>query len=715
MVPLSAMSRVAKKPSKQNYSSNQKNRPYPVEKNISAVKSDYSVEDKRFSYRNFISRKLSSKISLGLALTSLLLVVIGYFLRYRSWHFDDSAIVYRIVENIVSGFGFFFNSGEAHNASTSVLNPILIAIVYYLTHISVPDTAHIVGALSLFASSLGTYLLFRSTSMPLFSTIVGIFVLVTGAESSTWGLESMLFLALLIWASILAERRRPSWLLHSLLVLTRPDGIIFVALVWLKAFWNNRKLSLTKCLSLTGIVTFLLVLTPWIIYSLTTFGEIFPATLSNKRWQARSGFWGSGNVYLSALISHLKSGHPLSQLGVPSTLITLSATLGLFALIARSKELTAQALWLLVIFVGIQQVGYALLNVPGYHWYFYTLDCTIVLLAAWFFATAVKLFTIPPALPVAFFSQIVLLAFCGTWLVRCAKLPPLIDQRDQSYTSVAKKIQTLSPPPISGAVAAVEVGSLSYQLLNRPIVDMIGLTSANPQYLTEQYIDNFFRDPPALILLHDPLWPHELTVANDPRFHYLYEHREVAGNPPFRLTIYSLKADLKGEVLNRETLRAGLISALPAFSRVENGDKLTENKNIACIIDRINGYPPTVEVIRSQLRPFILDGWALDPSLNFLSSARWILLSENEERFELQATRTARPDVAKHFQNPNYELAGLVNASTLIDIPLGSYRLGIAINEAKEPLTKDINNTSVTSRGIKASVCWLPYTIKVIN
>src|SRR5207237_8909760 len=67
------------------------------------------------------------------------------FSAYRRWNFDDGYIVCRYVENLRHGHGWAFNPGEAWNASTSVLNPVLTFLVSLGVR-DVPLASHIVSS-----------------------------------------------------------------------------------------------------------------------------------------------------------------------------------------------------------------------------------------------------------------------------------------------------------------------------------------------------------------------------------------------------------------------------------------------------------------------------------------------------------------------------------------------------------------------------------------
>src|SRR5262245_26256683 len=73
--------------------------------------------------------------------------------KFLYWDFDDAFIVYRIVRNLVDHAEWAFNPGERFNASTSVLNTVLVWGASYAFD-SIPIAAHVVGAISIFLTSV---------------------------------------------------------------------------------------------------------------------------------------------------------------------------------------------------------------------------------------------------------------------------------------------------------------------------------------------------------------------------------------------------------------------------------------------------------------------------------------------------------------------------------------------------------------------------------
>ncbi len=285
------------------------------------------------------------------------------FREYLHWDFDDSYIVYRIVDNILAGNGWVFNPGERYNASTSVLNTVLVSLVAFFVG-DIPVSAHLVGAVGILVAVLVTYDLFTEE----FGTAVGIgaALMVAGVLSAnlTWGLETHLFAGLVLLFVWLEKRGVNTWYLLGLVFLTRPDGILFFGFKGLVEIYKTRRLPIK------GPLQSLAVVLPWLVFSLAYFGQLMPATLANKVWQGQSGFWGRGNVYLDGLVSHL------TTLGPWLWPVLVLAAVGVGALIVRRNTLL-----FLLVFVAIQQLFYVVLNVPAYHWYFASLDLGLLIAA----------------------------------------------------------------------------------------------------------------------------------------------------------------------------------------------------------------------------------------------------------------------------------------------------------------------------------------------
>lgn len=447
------------------------------------------------------------------AVTALALAFLAgaYTYHYLHWNFDDPYIIFRIVRNLLSGHGWAFNVGEAHNASTSVLNTVVVALAAKLFSLEVPFTAHILATVWLSIAAMGFAWVFGRRFDHWVALAVGVGLIVTLGENGLWGLEVHLFFALFALFVVFEQLGRNSRACIGLLALARPDGVLLAAIRLLadartgmvQAWRTHRR----------GLLVFAVVLGPWVIFSLARFHHVFPDTLSNKMWQGRSGYWGTGPVYLNGLLSYGWHATPFRAIGY---FLALPGVVFL----ARDRSV----LLYVIVFAFLQQTAYVVLNVPGYHWYFATLDVASVLAAFYAIGSiyekvvATSPRSAPPYVAAAFYAGTLL--FAGV-KARVALADQSRDARDVSYQSTAARLKAAGIP--SGAIAMVEVGTFGYYLPDHAIIDMLGLASANPEYVTGGHNDQFFSAPASTVLLHSPVWPLERGLYDDVRFRMLYE------------------------------------------------------------------------------------------------------------------------------------------------------------------------------------------------
>jgi arabinofuranosyltransferase len=435
---------------------------------------------------------------------------ISLYVLYRDWDFDDAFIVYRYVENLRAGHGWTFNSDQRWNASTSVLNPLLILVVSYATG-SISKAAHLVGvgALAVGVVALGLTLLRSGQVLP--ALALPATAMLVPPLLLTWGLETQLFLGLILLFVALEMRGRNTWALTGLLTLVRPDGAVFILLKFVRELVEHRRVPWR------GLAVVAAVVTPWVVYSLATFHTVVPATLSNKRGQGASGGWGEGLVYLRGLLEALGSTFTRPTVVI---MVAILAGLGLVATMVRRQWALAS----LGLFALVQQGTYAVLNPPYYHWYgvvfLFTLSFYALLALDGF------LHLLGPRLRPYATTAVLLLILLGAgqhWLPRNEAR---LGAREVAYRRVARYIRTQLPR--ARAISATEAGVLGYYLpLDMSVVDLIGLTSHNPPYYKGRALNTFFAPGPELALFHqvspDTVWGFETPVYTDRRFSERYQ------------------------------------------------------------------------------------------------------------------------------------------------------------------------------------------------
>jgi hypothetical protein len=435
---------------------------------------------------------------------------ISLYVLYRRWDFDDAFIVYRYVENLRAGHGWTFNSGQRWNASTSVLNPLLVLAASYAVG-SIPKAAHLVGvgALGVGVVGLGLTLLRSGRVLP--ALALPATAMLIPPLLLTWGLETQLFLGLILLFVGLEMQGRNTWALAGLLTLARPDGAVFIL------FKSVRELVETRRVPWRGLAVVAAVVGPWLVYSLATFHTVVPATLNNKRAQGASGGWGEGRVYLRGLQEALGSTFTRPTVVV---VVAVLAGIGLVATVVRRQ-------WALAspgLFVLLQQTTYAVLNPPYYHWYgvvFLFAMCFYALLALDGFLHLPG----PRLRPYATTAVLLVIVFAAGqhWLPRHEVR---LGAREVAYRRVARYIRTQLPG--TRTISATEAGVLGYYLpLDVSVIDLIGLTSHNPPYYQRRALSTFFTPGPELALFHqvspDTVWGFETPVYTDRRFSERYE------------------------------------------------------------------------------------------------------------------------------------------------------------------------------------------------
>lgn len=626
------------------------------------------------------SNSLLTGMLVATGLLSLTMLTIAEFISWRGWDFDDAMIVYRMVGNILHKGIWAYNIGEHYNPSTSILNPLLIASIAK-AGFSIPLASHILWAACVLISGILAALLLEKQPVAL-RALAGYTVALLVARNSSIGLETNLFSCGLLLLMILEQKNRSTWLLIGVLALIRPDALLLVPC----------KLALEygrKPLSIKGLVLVAVPLVPWILFSLAEFGKPFPDTLSNKIWQGSSGYWGQGWIYLKGGWKHIEAASWISQLSY-----VLAPMGAWYALRARNP------LRLLLVFCVIRETAYAFLNVPGYHWY-YANDDLCALLCGWLFlANIVRLAKdwaiVSPAYQRQWGVAVVLgVAAHSGYTLWQAPANPRIDPRNEAYKKAISAVLTKYPEATT--LAALEVGTPGYYAANIAMVDLIGLASSNHEYITGRYNDDFFENPPKVVMLHNPIWHFERALTEDIRFDLFYEDPQPVDDPFMPMQFYALRATLGDSVAGgKRGLEDFVRSRYTPLRSLTDLNPIHTEESSLCIIDQINGILNSSEPIRVK-HILSVRGWAVDTKHNLTSdTGTEVLLLDPATmmpRYALPVTRHDRADVATHLNNQAFIRAGIDGKGHVIDVSPGLYTLGI--KQAVTPDSLEIKDSTV--------------------
>lgn len=409
---------------------------------------------------------------------------------FDGWVTDDGYIVFRYVDQLHAGNGWVFNVGEHRNVVTSPLHGVLVAAI--ATVMSPSMAANVVSVAGLLGGAL-TLSWWLRRELPVAAAAIPIALLLFRPLHQTWGLETMLFVGVLLIVWVLEMRGGCPWWLIGLAALVRPDAIAIAALKaghdrWRTGRWPWR-----------GLAVWAATLLPWIVLSVVTFGSPLPSSVGVKIGQ-RGGY---GAAIPGELAAAFTAWWPLAA---------ALAALG----VVRSVQRWGWAGAGLAAFVIVQQVAYVVLSVPdGYWWYFAPLQVAVLVYAIIAVADSLRRSHNTPSVGACVAALLVAVAV--------PREAPPIRHDVQTYLWASDWISDNRPD--AATLAAAEVGALGYQLSDVAIYDLTGLVSPNPAVIDTT--DDFFIARPDLLLLR--VQDGRAAVSDDPLYRdaRLAQYREI--------------------------------------------------------------------------------------------------------------------------------------------------------------------------------------------
>ncbi len=190
---------------------------------------------------------------------------------------DDSFITYRFAKNLVEHGQFVFNPGERVLATSTPLFAFLLTPLYLLKL----DLLYAVPIMNMVFEGLIAYFAFLAIKRifpryPLLILVIfAVFFFSDYRElnSSAAGMETPLYVLLTLMIVWLALKESWIWvgIVGGLLFLTRPDGVVIVAVVFLYHLLQKRKLPLRSAMAFTAVVS------PWLIFATVYYGNPIPS------------------------------------------------------------------------------------------------------------------------------------------------------------------------------------------------------------------------------------------------------------------------------------------------------------------------------------------------------------------------------------------------------------------------------------------------------
>jgi len=244
------------------------------------------VEEERLRNRSFVTGEGMMR---RLAIFLLPVIVLIFFLT-ASGHFgytpDDTYIYLRFAENLVHGNGISYNAGTPTYGMTSPLWLFIVALGGRIGA-DLPLAAKGIDLLLASLSIIVFYFLAREVIREPGTAMIATVVFSVNAWLIRWagtGMETSLAVCLTLGAFLYCFRNEylVSMVLAGLLALVRPEGCVMGPVILVDFFFN----SVDKRRALRRVVWLLaaygVVVVPWLIYALCTFGTIMPNTARAK-------------------------------------------------------------------------------------------------------------------------------------------------------------------------------------------------------------------------------------------------------------------------------------------------------------------------------------------------------------------------------------------------------------------------------------------------
>lgn len=300
----------------------------------------------------------------------LLAGLIGFFLRDVAY--DDPYITYRYARNVIAGEGFAYNPGERVLSTTAPLYALLLAAGGLLWP-DLPHLSNLLSALSLFGAGAFIYILGERHGRKLAGALAGGLLILSPLLLTAFGFETAFFSMLVCGAFYFGGATHLGKILAAALLalalLTRGDGAIPAIVLFGLWTLEERRLPWRE-----GAI-YLLIVLPFFGWLTALFGSPLPATLSAKKLQMQMGLTGfyPGSTFLSGLAVLAEA---FLRQSILYLLFIPALGLGLWAM---KDERWAWPLWG---WAGLHLIGYALLGVAPYHWYYAALAPALALTAA---------------------------------------------------------------------------------------------------------------------------------------------------------------------------------------------------------------------------------------------------------------------------------------------------------------------------------------------
>lgn len=452
------------------------------------------------------------------------------YLFFAEWGYDDPYITYRYARNLVNGLGFVYNPGEQVLSTTTPLYVLVLAALSPLP-LDLPHLSNLIGALSVACGGLLLYRLACSqgkyvagwAGLALYPSFPLLII--------TLGSELPLYLALCLAAIVNYTLQRYSLaaVFAALATLAQPDGALVALLLA-----AHYLIKVQKPFPWRSIAWFIIITLPWLVFAWVYFGSPIPVTLAAKQYQ------GSMQISQRFIAGFLTTLRPF--LRSPYFWLELAlAGIGLLFSFWNGRR------WILLwVWTGLYFMGYSLLGVSRYFWYYAPLvpgfiaavGMGVAAIHAW-----IASFRNPVSKAGNILAGLMILLLFLAQAQSLQRQALSTDLRYPVYRSLGEWLAANTPPDYS--VGALEVGIIGY-FSDRPMVDFAGLVQPDvaPLLVGSNSYEGaarwaLHRYRPEILVLQENLFPNLEADYVARKCHEVQKFPTVPGGYPNSVSIYA--------------------------------------------------------------------------------------------------------------------------------------------------------------------------------
>lgn len=276
---------------------------------------------------------------------------------------DDALITYRYAQNLLNGHGWVY---DLHRPTTDAATAPLYTVLLVIGGFVVGSVTRAGTALFVLTTAAAGYLAFallRRHGMSMGGVVAACLLILNPWLLATRGMETSLFVALLLLASLLLSMQRliAAGAVLAAATFVRGDGAVVLVVAFVFLLVQARRVPWRFVLGAAAAAV------PWSIFATVVIGSPIPDTLGAKAAQGKSGLWGTGYVFVHG-VTAIPQAFKFSDWAVALLVVSVMGVPLAFV----DRGLRGSVGPLIVGAVLIFGVYGFVIKTPNYHWYYGT-------------------------------------------------------------------------------------------------------------------------------------------------------------------------------------------------------------------------------------------------------------------------------------------------------------------------------------------------------